>query len=135
MTLTDTGPLIALIDRGDKANITCTRQLSVLSRPLLTTWPCVSEAMHLLNNIAGHFAQDVLWSYLIDGLVEIHESAPAERARMRELMAQYKDTPMDLADASLVAAAEALGVRRVFTVDSDFVVYRLPGKRSFEIVP
>ena len=53
---------------------------------------------------------------------------------MRELMAKYKDTPMDLADASLVAA-EVLGVRRIFTVDSDFVVYRLPGKQAFDIVP
>jgi predicted nucleic acid-binding protein len=91
--------------------------------------------MHLLNNVGGHFAQDVLWSYILDGLVAIHESSSEERTRMRELMAKYKDTPMDLADASLVAAAEVLGLRRIFTVDSDFVVYRLPGKQSFEIVP
>ena len=135
MTLTDTGPLIALVDRGDKAHRICTDQLKVLTRPLLTTWPCVSEAMHLLNNIGGHFAQDILWSYITDGLVALHESSSEERARMRELMAKYKDTPMDLADASLVAAAEVLGARRIFTVDSDFVVYRLPGKQSFEIVP
>lgn len=135
MTLTDTGPFIALIDKGDNANQVCTTYLKVLSRPLLTTWPCIREAMHLLNNIAGHFAQDVLWSYILDGLVAIHESSPEERSRMRELMAKYKDTPMDLADAALVAAAEMLGVRRIFTVDSDFVVYRLPGKQSFEIVP
>ena len=91
--------------------------------------------MHLLNNVGGHFAQDVLWGYILDGLVAIHESDLAERTRMRELMAKYKDTPMDLADASLVAAAEVLSVRRIFTVDSDLIVYRLPGKQSFEIVP
>jgi len=135
MILTDTGPLIALIDRGDKAHRICTDQLKVLTHPLLTTWPCMSEAMHLLNNIGGHFAQDVLWSYIMDALVAIHESVLAERARMRELMSKYKDTPVDLADASLVSAAEVLGVRRIFTVDSDFVVYRLTGKLSFEIVP
>jgi len=135
MILTDTGPLIALVDRGDKAHRICTDQLKVLTRPLLTTWPCVSEAMHLLNSVGGHFAQDVLWSYILDRLVAIHESDLVERTRMRELMSKYKDTPMDLADASLVAAAEVLGIRRIFTVDSDFVVYRLQGKQSFEIVP
>ena len=135
MILTDTGPLIALVDRGDKAHRICTDQLKVLTRPLLTTWPCVSEAMHLLNSVGGHFAQDVLWSYILDRLVAIHESDLVERTRMRELMSKYKDTPMDLADASLVAAAEVLGIRRIFTVDSDFVVYRLTGKLSFEIVP
>ena len=135
MILTDTGPLIALVDRGDKAHRICTDQLKVLTRPLLTTWPCVSEAMHLLNSVGGHFAQDVLWSYILDRLVAIHESDLVERTRMRELMSKYKDTPMDLADASLVAAAEVLGIRSIFTVDSDFVVYRLQGKQSFEIVP
>ena len=135
MILTDTGPLIALVDRGDKAHRICTDQLKVLTRPLLTTWPCVSEAMHLLNSVGGHFAQDVLWSYILDRLVAIHESDLVERTRMRELMSKYKDTPMDLADASLVAAAEVLGIRRIFTVDSDLIVYRLPGKQSFEIVP
>ncbi len=135
MTLTDAGPLIALVDEGDEAHSACTNALASLTRPLVTTWPCVTEAMHLLNNAGGYFAQEVLWGYIGDGMVVIHQSDPEEQARMRELMAKYKDTPMDLADASLVAAAEVLGVRRIFTVDSDFVVYRLPGKQSFEIVP
>src|SRR5215831_11962122 len=30
-------------------------------------------------------------------------------------MEQYRDTPMDLADASLVATAEILNLRRIFT--------------------
>jgi len=40
---------------------------------------------------------------------------------------------MDLADASLVATAETLGIRQIFTLDSDFYVYRLHGThlRSF----
>ena len=32
-------------------------------------------------------------------------------------MVQYADHPMDLADASLVALAEALKVRKFFTID------------------
>ncbi len=135
MTLTDAGPLIALVDEGDEAHAACTNELNRLPPPLVTTWPCVTEAMHLLNNAGGYFAQEVLWGYIGDGLVVIHYSGPQEQARMRQLMAKYKDTPMDLADASLVAAAEVLGIRRIFTVDSDFLVYRLPGKRAFEIVP
>ena len=91
--------------------------------------------MYLLGGSLGYSGQDDLWNLVDNGSLVIHEGNSAERARMRELMAKYKDTPMDLADASLVAAAEVLGVRRIFTVDSDFVVYRLPGKLSFEIVP
>jgi len=44
---------------------------------------------------------------------------------MYALMLRYQDTLMDLADASLVATAETLGIRQIFTLDSDFYVYRL----------
>ena len=135
MTPTDTGPLVALIDRKDSHHAACVAALSRLSPPMVTTWPCFTEAMHLLYGTRGHTGQDDLWGYLESGALLIHESSPEERTRMRELMAKYKDTPMDLADASLVAAAETSGVRRIFTIDSDFYVYRTADRRTFEIVP
>ena len=46
--------------------------------------------------------------------------------RAFELMELYADHPMDLADASLVVAAELLGTRRIFTIDrKDFETYRV----------
>jgi predicted nucleic acid-binding protein len=54
-------------------------------------------------------------------------------------MEKYRDHPMDLADASIVVAAEALGTRKVFTLDRhDFRSYRIKrGHRSYsvEILP
>ena len=47
----------------------------------------------------------------------------------------YRNVPMDLADATLVALAESLGERRVFTVDSDFLIYRTRDGEAFELVP
>ena len=47
-------------------------------------------------------------------------------SRAFELMEQYADRPMDLADASLVVAAEVLGTRKIFTIDrNDFETYRV----------
>ena len=40
-----------------------------------------------------------------------------------------------IADASLVAAAESRSLRRIFTLDSDFYVYRLYDKDAFEVLP
>jgi predicted nucleic acid-binding protein len=54
---------------------------------------------------------------------------------MRALMEKYADIPMDLADASIVAAAESLNLDTVFTLDSDFHVYRLYDKRPFNVIP
>ena len=130
MTLTDTGPLVALLSKRDAHHARCVDMMPQLSLPLITTWPCLSEAMHLLGRQGGHGFQDKLWAYLDAGVLELHLTDETERAQMR----QYRDTPMDLADASLVAAAAALQMRRVFTLDSDFYIYRM-GNDSFEVLP
>lgn len=46
-------------------------------------------------------------------------------------MERYADRPMDLADATLVALAD----KRIFTLDGDFGIYRLKGRRRFELLP
>jgi len=55
--------------------------------------------------------------------------------RAFELMEQYADHPMDLADASLIAAAESLETRKVFTLDeNDFGAYRIRrGHRHYAV--
>jgi predicted nucleic acid-binding protein len=55
--------------------------------------------------------------------------------RARALMGQYRDLPMDLADATLVALAEERGLARIFTFGRDFRMYRLPRGKRFTIVP
>ena len=42
---------------------------------------------------------------------------------------------MDLADATLVALAEEGNDRRIFTLDSDFHVYRIRGRQRFDVIP
>ena len=91
--------------------------------------------MYLLGRNAGWSGQALLWSIIENGQLEIHPSTAAETRRMRVLMEKYQDAPMDLADASLVAVAETRELRRVFTLDSHFRVYRAHDKEPFEVVP
>lgn len=136
MTLCDTGPLVALIDRDDPHHPRCVAALGALPpNVLVTSWPCFTEAMYLLGRAGGLPAQDALWSYLADAIVTLYTPAAEEWKRMRVLMRQYHDTPMDLADASLVATAERLDLLRIFTLDSHFRAYRVHGDQAFEIVP
>ena len=74
-------------------------------------------------------------AYVTDGLLRVHYQTEEDCNRMRVLMRNYKDAPMDLADASLVAAAETLGLRRVFTLDRHFYAYRLADGSALEVVP
>ncbi len=133
--LTDAGPLTALIDRNDPNHARVLAGIALLPEvPLLTTWPCLTEAMYLRGQADGPRGQDALWGYVEDALVILHDLSADERVRMRALMAQYADTPMDLADASLVATAETRVLSRVLTVDGDFYVYRLADGSALEVL-
>lgn len=136
MTLTDTGPLVALLDADDSSHMVCMAAAQRLpSGPLLTTWVCFTEAMYLLGSVGGYRYQAALWALRTTGRLILHDLSFAEADRMATLMAQYRDTPMDLADASLVVVAESRGLRRVFTIDSDFYVYRLADGSALEVIP
>lgn len=91
--------------------------------------------MYLLGEEGGWGFQDALWTYFARGVVHLHPPADGEWERARALMRAYSDTPMDFADASLVAAAERLNLRTVFTVDHHFYVYRQQQGHMFEVVP
>jgi predicted nucleic acid-binding protein len=132
--LCDASPLVALINKADSRHQDCVDALRSIRGQLVSTWACLTEAMYLLGAYGGFTAQEQLWGYLLDRIVLIHEPSRAEQERMHALMLRYQDAPMDLADASLVAAAETLGTRQIFTLDSDFYVYRLHGTEAFEVI-
>ena len=135
MTLTDTGPIVSLLDRRQPHHQQYAEVYRRVGSPLLTTWPCFTEAMYLLSELKGWSGAQKLWQFWDRKLLLIHEAKIAEHRRMKVLMEKYRDTPMDLADASLVAAAEHLGSSRIFTIDSDFYVYRINDREAFEVVP
>ena len=136
MILTDTGPFIALLDKKDAYHHQCIEVLKRLpAEPMRTTWPCLTEAMHILGTVGGYRYQAGLWRFIEDGKLEIHDLTRSEIERMDTLMKKYQDTPMDLADASLVAVAESLHCQQIFTIDSDFHIYRLSDGSVFEVIP
>jgi predicted nucleic acid-binding protein len=136
MMLCDAGPLVAIVDQSDTHHARCADVLSRLPpRPLKTTWLCFTEAMYLLGRRGGFRFQEELWEFVRKGLLEFDNPAPGEWERMRHLMGEYKDQPMDVADASLVTAAERLGTNRVFTVDRHFHAYRIRGREPFTVIP
>jgi predicted nucleic acid-binding protein len=134
--LCDTGPLVALIDRRQgEAHDNCRAIVDNLRDTLHTTWPCVTEAMYLAHKIGGWQMQGILWRLLASAAFDFCPIDRSLSARMETLMARYRSVPMDMADASLVVAAERLGVRRIFTLDSDFLIYRFDDGGCFDVIP
>jgi predicted nucleic acid-binding protein len=131
--LTDAGPLVALVDGGEPDHEQCVNTLAKLRGPMLTTWPAFTEAMYLLGDAAGWQAQEVLWRLQQRG--DLVVEMPARLDRAAELMGRYRDLPMNLADATLVALAEERGLGTIFSLDRDFTVYRLARGKPFKVVP
>lgn len=135
MTLVDAGPLVALIDARETHHARCVAAYNDLRTPIVTTWPAFTEAMYLLWQRARHPGQASLWKFLATAELVIADLNQDMVSRTAQLMAKYADQPMDLADASLVALAEALDDDEIFTLDDDFLVYRMHGRRAFKIIP
>jgi hypothetical protein len=134
VVLVDAGPLVALIDADDHHHTRCVEALRALDEPLATVWPAFAEAMYLLA--FSWRAQDGLWDLLEDEAVAILGLDAHDMRRARELMRKYRDLPMDLADAALVAVAERERVARVFTLDRrDFELYRPHRVGRFQLLP
>lgn len=126
MIIIDSGPMIALCSEADHYHEHCVRKpQSLPSGPMTTPWPCFTEAMHLLYRKGGFPAQSQLWKLLFDKQIVIAELSDELKRRAAELMEKYRDLPMDLADASVVALVEVSPTPKVFTIDSDYHIYRL----------
>ncbi|MEI6482688.1 MAG: PIN domain-containing protein [Betaproteobacteria bacterium] len=101
---------------------------------LTSTWPCITEASHLLG-LPQRYA--FLRWVAADGL-SIFPFDQGNLEGMAELMRRYTQSPrteMDFADASLVYLASDTGVNRIMTLDvRDFSRYRLADGRAFEIL-
>jgi len=135
VTLTDAGPLIALIDAGEPDHGRCRATLGQLELPLLTTWSAFTEAIHLLGRSSGWLGQEALWKMVQRGALTLAELDLDLALRAASLMDRYSDHPMDLADATLIAVAEVRDLRAIFTLDEHFRAYRLGNRRYLHVVP
>jgi hypothetical protein len=130
MILVDTGPLVGLFDPRDGAHASCVETLAGVQEELLTTVPVLTEAFHLLD--PGTRGAAALREFVAAHGVRLWFMTDASLTRAFELMRRYADHPMDLADASLVVAAEAIHTTKVFTLDKrDFTTYRARVGRSW----
>jgi len=125
--LIDAGPLIALFDKSDRYHPQAVAFLKNFKGPLFTTWPVITEASHLLAFSLK--VQIALLEWINRGGLHLVEIESRHVKRLIALSEKYKDVPMDLADATLIAAAETNNLKEIATIDSDFYVYRDIRKR------
>lgn len=131
--LLDTGPLVAVLDAGDRQHRWTVPVFSSLLTRLVTTEAVVTEATHLVGR-GGGAAQRPL-ELLLLARIPILGLDPAGHQQAARLMERYADTPMDYADATLMVLADGLEVERILTFDRrGFGVYRRARGGSMEVV-
>ena len=121
-TLIDAGPLIALLDSSDSYHKQAVSFLKSSHGSFITTWPVITEVSHMLDFSTKTQINFLKW--INRGGLQIFELEFYHLIRIIELSEKFNDVPMDLADASLIAASEANNINNIATVDSDFYVYR-----------
>ena len=134
MILCDAGVLLCLVDRTQPQHKAYKSSVLRLAKPLVTTWSCLTEAMYLALHRGGWQMQKQLGQLLLDKLLTVYEIQESDYSRLLALMEQYRDRPMDVADATLVLAAEKTGYKQILTLDSDFLFYRIGDRDSFDVV-
>jgi uncharacterized protein len=117
VTLTDVGPIVAIIDADEPGHAACMEAVEHVELPLVTTWPAFTEAMSCLERAGGVSGQRALWRLVQTGRLVVANLSAAAAHRTATLMGQHDG--LTLADATIVAVAEQDGHRAIFTLNDD----------------
>ena len=127
VVLVDTGPLVAYLSEKEENHEWAIDQFDRFAAPLLTCEAVLTEAAHIIRRYG--FDPSHIMALAEAGTVAVRFNLGTEVGALKQLLQQYQDTPMDLADACLVRMAELYPSSQVLTLDSDFHVYR-KGRRT-----
>ncbi|NEQ40505.1 MAG: PIN domain-containing protein [Okeania sp. SIO3I5] len=141
MIIVDTGFWIALFNDKDQYHKSAQETLAQYPHEtLITTWCVLTECCHLLLQRSPSIYSGVQKQIQLMNIFEKYQQQfqlfnlqETHLERIKILMKQYQNLPMDLADASLVVLAEYLEDGRIFSVDRrDFNTYRWKNTQPFQ---
>jgi len=130
--VTDSGPLVALLNNRDEYHKWAREQFDHISQPLLTCEGAITETAYLLQ--ADGLPPWGVLELLERQIITVQFDLESRLDRVLLLMKKYTGTPMDFVDACLVAMTEAKRDCRLLTIDSDFLVYRRFERQTIPLI-
>ena len=131
--LIDTSALVALVDANDQWHAACVEAAAGMDYPLATTAAALAEFFHHRGQPLHRL--QAAWRLARSRSIKVLPIEDGDLPELERLMLKYADTPMDFADATLVRLAEREGLTTILTVDRDFEVYRIGGRKAFRVLP
>ena len=118
--LVDTSFLVAFVNRRDANHRWALAQAPKLSLPWKTCEAVLAEAFYVMGPSGGQPLRDLLKRRALVCAFQLNEHLE----EILKLLERYADIPISLADACLVRMTETLADPVLYTVDSDFRIYR-----------
>lgn len=136
VSLLDTSFLLAVAFEGDRNHKAATDAMRKLTSGRLVAEPVMIESFFMVTARVSYVRALQYFKLLQSSAFQIISLAAADRQRMYEIMHQYRDAELDIADAAQVAIAERLGISRIYTFDRrDFGMIRPRHIEYFELLP
>jgi predicted nucleic acid-binding protein len=130
----DTGPIVALLDATDPDHERCAELLRETREPRIVPVCVLVEVEYLLRPWPQ--ALTALLADFGTGAFELLDLPTRWLLRSGELIERYRDLPLGLVDATVIAATEMLGETKVATLDHrHFTVVRPTHTPALELLP
>jgi len=130
--LTDSSPLVALLNRNDAHHRWAREQFDHVPCPVWTCEGAIAETSYLLQT-DGISPWSVI-ELLENKILAIQFDLSLNIDRVLSLMKKYADTPMDFVDACLVTMTEEKSNCKLLTLDSDFRIYRRFERQTIPLI-
>jgi hypothetical protein len=132
----DSGALYALYDKHDRNHRAVREALQAEDGPILIPAALLAEIDYLLRVKIGFAAEQRFLEGIEKGAFTVEAFTIEDAAFCRKLLTQYEDLDLGLADASVIATAERIGIRTILTVDERaFRAVRTSKGKSFVLLP
>ena len=128
--LLDTGPLVAFLNRRDRFHNWALEHWDQIQPSMLTCEAVISEACFLLAGTSTGI--DSIMQMIRRKIIAISFHLDEHVQPVKSLLLKYRSVPMSLADACLIRMSELHSESRIFTLDSNFNLYR---KNRRRIIP
>ena len=136
MIILDTSGLLSAIDASQTHHRAAAAALRQAEAPRLLSPFVLAELDYLLATRVSRTAEQALLGQVADGVYRIEPFEAGDIARANEILDQYADLDLGLADASLIVLAERHKVLDLLTLDlRHFRAVRGPGGKPFRVLP
>jgi predicted nucleic acid-binding protein len=136
MIVADTSGLIAFFNAAEPSHEQVRRIVEAQGDPLVVSPFVVAELDYLIAQRAGVEAEIAVLSELATGAYLLADFDEIDLARAADVVSQYRDQQVGVADASIVVLADRYRTRTLLTLDHrHFGVLRPLSGGRFRIVP